>query len=120
MGRKRNTESVDCSTVHPHFETMLWVEEPTPEETSPRVGEIALWRRVIITALFDFCNMDSNPDVRMAREKAQRWLLYNERQYRAVCAFADVDADKLRRMVLEITEQPETALVELKLRVTKL
>lgn len=120
MGRKRKPDSVDCSTIHPHFETMLWVEAPTPEISYCKVGEVILWRRVITTAISDYCNTDESPAVQLARKNAERWLLKNEKQFRAVCSFADIDADKLRKMVNEIDISSPEALAKIKFRVTKL
>jgi len=119
VGRKRKGESVDCCTINTHFETMIWELKLPPENGSPRIGEVALWRRVVILALLDFCNTSELPKVQKTQREAEEWLRFNKSKFTAVCELADIDPVKLRRMVQIAVNNPRTVMAELKKRITR-
>ena len=119
MAKKRSAESVDCCTVDPLFENMNWSLEAISERKNTQAGELALWRKVIIIALYDFLNESPIPSAQLAKKEAERWLLHNESKFRAVCTLAEIDPVKLRRMVKVAVNNPRTAMIELKKRITR-
>lgn len=119
MGIKPD-DNFDYATIHPHFESMGWNEAPTLESNDAPCGELVMWRRVVTTAISDFCRTGETAREQFLRQHAQHWLLENRSHFYTVCALADVDADRLRLMMREFLTLPDEARKRLKLQVTKL
>ena len=73
-------------------------------------GEARLWRAVILQALEDACHPSKAIARELNRAQARRWLLEPNGPFEAVCAFAGMDADYIRkearRLIAEADGKP--------------
>lgn len=98
MARKKKEPKVDHCAIDPHFESMGG-GLPDPEEDKPAsVGELVLWRRVILRAQFDFVSTQKTALAKYNRHEAERWFLEG-RMLLYVCQLADLDGHKLRAIM---------------------
>ncbi len=119
MKRKKKVAKVDHCAVDPQFEAMIWDYTGNPDVMGGSVGELVLWRKVIIQALFDFCSIATSPAGKFNQNAAARWFLQSTKHFAIVCELADADSEKLRHLIKQAYDNPETILVELRSRMTR-
>ena len=84
--------------------TELWFSIKD-EEVSP---ETRLWRAVLVRSFQDavgYTNITNAAQHRQAISYAQNWFLDPPPSYRAVCQYADIDADEMRGFALTVITQ---------------
>jgi len=70
------------------------------------IGEIALWRAVLVRAVKDACGID-NVKPHQVRD-AQRWIGARPSQdFKRVCGWSALDPEAVHSAVLEFVTQPE-------------
>lgn len=64
-----------------------------------RVGEISLWRAVILQSVLDAINQSNNREVVKSRKKAIEWLSIKNREFIAVCELACLEPTFVMRKI---------------------
>lgn len=117
--RKTKEAKVDHCAVDPNFEAMIWDYVGCSESGAPSVGELVLWRKVITKALLDLCSIATTPAATVHRAAAERWFLESQNYFVVVCELAEADAEKLRKLVRLAVANPETVMLELRERLSR-
>ena len=104
-GDGKNTQPVDHCAVDPHFENMGGGLAALVEYLEIGSGEVALWRRVILQCLMDFCGCSDKS--RIHRPKAIYWLLECRADFQQVCDLANIPSHAVRTMAQHAASSPE-------------
>lgn len=60
-------------------------------------GETALWVAVLTQAMMDALSNSRNPETRVHKHEAIRWLIEGSKDFRTVCHYAGMDPDYVRK-----------------------
>lgn len=115
--KRDKTQEDSVAGVDPVFEGMCWFGADNPVYGFG-MGERALWRKVVVQALVDFCTLQTTPSGLFNRHTAERWFL-KERSFMRVCDYADIPGDVLRTTTQRAAHDPE-AMRRLRKQVTKI
>jgi hypothetical protein len=124
-GQKKNGSEanqsgiIDHCAVDPHFESMVWGFIEIEEIEEIYGHEVAMWRKVVLQTLVDYLSTAINSASRFNQYHAEKWFLYDEKDFFLVCDLANLNADRLRQMVRNAHDNPSTILAELRFRITR-
>lgn len=100
----KKTQPVDHCAVDPHFENMGGGLAALVEYLEIGSGEVALWRRVVLQCLMDFCGCSDKS--RIHQPKAIYWLLECRADFQEVCDLANIPSHALRFMAQRAYDSP--------------
>lgn len=80
----------------------------------------ALWRAVIMQAIFDLTSNSSRTEEKLAKIHAKSWLLGNSRDFLHVCTMAEYDHEFVKKKALSTIENYERDPKKMRFFYTKL